>query len=80
MKLSQLVENNQTFNSKSFKDLSPVMREAITDVMRLVEKSSEDVLNNFQSSIDKVCKHHNVNKDDIEEYFDNELREQLGEK
>ena len=80
MKLSQLVENNQTFNSKSFKDLSPVMREAITDVMRLVEKSSEDVLNNFQTSIDKVCKHNNVNKDDIEEYFDNELREQLGEK
>ena len=80
MKLSQLVENNQTFNSKSFKDLSPVMREAITDVMRLVEKSSEDVLNNFQTSIDKVAKFHNVNKDDIEEYFDNEVNEQLGEK
>ena len=56
------------------------MREAITDVMRLVEKSSEDVLNNFQTSIDKVAKFHNVNKDDIEEYFDNEVNEQLGEK
>lgn len=79
MKLSQLVQNNQTFNSKSFKDLSPVMREAITDVMRLVEKSSEDVLNNFETSINKVCEHHNVNKDDIEEYFDREINEQLGE-
>ena len=55
-------------------------RDDLQAVMRLVEKSSEDVLNNFQTSIDKVCKHHNVNKDDIEEYFDNELREQLGEK
>ena len=55
------------------------MREAITDVMRLVEKGSEDVLNNFETSIDKVCKHHNVNKDDIEEYFDREINEQLGE-
>lgn len=79
MKLSQLVQSNQTFNSKSFKDLSPVMREAITDVMRLVEKSSEDVLNNFETSINKVCEHHNVNKDDIEEYFDKEINEQLGE-
>ena len=79
MKLSQLVQNNQTFNSNSFKDLSPVMREAITDVMRLVEKSSEDVLNNFETSINKVCEHHNVNKDDIEEYFDREINEQLGE-
>jgi len=79
MKLSQLVQSNQTFNSKSFKDLSPVMREAITDVMRLVEKSSEDVLNNFETSINKVCEHHNVNKDDIEEYFDREINEQLGE-
>ena len=79
MKLSQLVQSNQTFNSKSFKDLSPVMREAITDVMRLVEKGSEDVLNNFETSINKVCEHHNVNKDDIEEYFDREINEQLGE-
>jgi len=79
MKLSQLVQNNQTFNSNSFKDLSPVMREAITDVMRLVEKSSEDVLTNFETSIEKVCNHHNVNKDDIEEYFDREINEQLGE-
>ena len=79
MKLSQLVQSNQTFSSNSFKDLSPVMREAITDVMRLVEKSSEDVLNNFETSINKVCEHHNVNKDDIEEYFDREINEQLGE-
>ena len=30
-------------------------------------------------AIDKVAEFHNVNKDDIEEYFDNELKEQLGD-
>ena len=78
MKLSQLVENNQTFNSKSFKDLSPVMKEAVNDVLKLV-KNEGNLIFNFNNAIEKVAKFHNVDKDDIEEYFDNEVNEQLGE-
>ena len=78
MKLSQLVQNNQTFNSNAFKDLSPVMKEAVNDVLKLV-KNEGNLIFNFNNAIEKVAKFHNVDKDDIEEYFDNEVNEQLGE-
>jgi len=79
MKLSQLVQSNQTFNSNAYKNLSPVMKEAVTDVMKLIENQG-NLIFNFENAIKKVCEFHNVDKDDIEEYFDNELIEQLGEK
>ena len=79
MKLSQLVQSNQTFNSNAYKKLSPVMKEAVTDVMKLIENQG-NLIFNFENAIKKVCEFHNVDKDDIEEYFDNELIEQLGEK
>jgi hypothetical protein len=79
MKLSQLVQSNQTFNSNAYKNLSPVMKEAVTDVMKLIENQG-NLIFNFENAIKKVCEFHNVDKDDIEKYFDNELIEQLGEK
>jgi len=79
MKLSQLVENNQTFNSKSYKNLSPVMKEAVNDVMKLI-KNEGNLIFNFENAVKKICEFHNVDKDDIEEYFDREIVEQLGEK
>ncbi len=78
-KVSQLVQNNQAFNSNSYKNLSPVMKEAVSDVMKLVEKNTEDLLNTFETAVTKVAEQHNVDKDDIEEYFDIELKEQLEE-
>ena len=58
--------------------MSPVLKEAINDTMKLV-KSDGNLLFNFENAINKVAEFHNVNKDDIEEYFDNELKEQLGD-
>ena len=78
-KVSQLVQSQQAFNSNSYKNLSPVMKEAISDVMKLVDKNTEDLLNTFETAVTKVAEQHNVNKDDIEEYFDIELKEQLEE-
>ena len=76
-KVSQLVQSQQAFNSNSYKNLSPVMKEAISDVMKLVDKNTEDLLNTFETAVTKVAEQHNVDKDDIEEYFDIELKEQL---
>jgi len=45
MKLSQLVENNQTFNSKSYKNLSPVMKEAVNDVMKIIKNEGNLIFN-----------------------------------
>ena len=78
-KVSQLVQSQQAFNSNSYKNLSPVMKEAISDVMKLVDKNTEDLLNTFETAVTKVAEQHNVDKDDIEEYFDIELKEQLEE-
>ena len=78
-KVSQLVQSQQAFNTNSYKNLSPVMKEAISDVMKLVDKNTEDLLNTFETAVTKVAEQHNVDKDDIEEYFDIELKEQLEE-
>ena len=78
-KVSQLVQTQQAFNSNSFKNLTPVLKEAINDVFKLVKNEEGNLVVSFENAISKVADHHNVNKDDIEEYFDNELKEQLGE-
>ena len=78
-KVRQLVQTQPAFNTNSYKNLSPVMKEAISDVMKLVDKNTEDLLNTFETAVTKVAEQHNVDKDDIEEYFDNELKEQLEE-
>ena len=78
-KVSQLVQNQQTFSSNAFKDLSPLMKEAVNDVFKLV-KSEGNLIFNFENAVEQVANHHNVNKDDLEEYFDLEVEEQIGEK
>ena len=54
------------------------MKEAVNDVFKLV-KNEGNLIFNFDNAIEKVAKFHNVNKNDIEDYFDNEVNEQLGE-
>ena len=75
---SQLVQNQQTFSSNAFKNLSPLMKEAVNDVFKLV-KNEGNLIFNFENAVSQVADHHNVNKDDLEEYFDLEVEEQLGE-
>ena len=58
-KVSQLVQTQQAFNSNSFKNLSPVLKEAINDTMKLV-KNEGNLLMNFENAIDKVAEFHNV--------------------
>ena len=78
-KVSQLVQNQQTFSSNAFKNLSPLMKEAVNDVFKLV-KSEGNLIFNFENAVEKVADHHNVNRDVLEEYFDLEVEEQIGEK
>ena len=69
-----------TFNSKAYKELTPVMKEAISDIYKIIEKESGYIVTKFDRAIEKVAKFHNINRKTIEEYFDRELEEQLGEK
>ena len=65
-------------DSKSYKELTPVMKEAIKEIYRLIEKEQTDVLKRFDKAIEKVVASRNIKREDIEKYFDKEINEQIG--
>ena len=80
MQVSQIVKKNLEIDSQSFKDLSPLMKEAVSDVFKLIEKETGDIITKFENAVDKVAEFHNINVEQFDEYFDKEILEQLGEK
>ena len=66
MQVSKLVRENLTIDSQSYRDLSPVMKEAVSDVFKLIEKSTGDIIKN-----------HKINIIELNNYFDKEIKEQL---
>lgn len=79
LKLSNIVEQNKLFDSESFKELSPKLKEAVSDIFKLV-KNEGNIIFNFENAVDKVAERHNVNTKLIYDYFDNEVNERLGDK
>ena len=65
-------------DSKSYNDLSPKMKEAIKEIYRLIENEQKDILTRFDGAIEKVTASYNIKKEDIDKYFDKEIKEQLG--
>ena len=80
MLISRMVKENHLIDSKSYNELSPVMKEAVNDVFKVIEKETDSIINRFENAVAKVAEFHNINRKTIEEYFDRELEEQLGEK
>ena len=80
MLVSRIVKENLGIDSQSFKDLSPLMKEAVSDVFRLIEKETGDIITRFENAVGKVAEFHNINLEKFNEYFDKEILEQLGEK
>ena len=77
-KVSNILRETNLLDSKSYKELTPVMKEAIKEIYRLIEKEQTDVLKRFDKAIEKVVASRNIKKEDIEKYFDKEINEQLG--
>ena len=77
-KISNILRETNLLDSKSYKELTPVMKEAIKEIYRLIEKEQTDVLTRFDKAIEKVVASRNIKKEDIEKYFDKEINEQLG--
>jgi hypothetical protein len=77
-KISNILRETNLLDSKSYKELTPVMKEAIKEIYRLIEKEQTDVLTRFDKAIEKVVASHNIKKEDIEKYFDKEIKEQIG--
>ena len=76
-KVSNILRETNLLDSKSYKELTPVMKEAIKEIYRLIEKEQTDVLTRFDKAIEKVVASRNIKKEDIEKYFDKEIKEQL---
>jgi hypothetical protein len=76
-KISNIVKETNILDSKSYNELTPVMKESIKEIYRLIEKEQTDVLTRFDKAIEKVVASRNIKKEDIEKYFDKEIKEQL---
>ncbi len=75
-----MVKENHLIDSKSYNELSPVMKEAVNDVFKVIEKETDSIINRFENAVAKVAEFHNINVEKLNEYFDKEILEQLGEK
>ena len=80
MLVSQISKENFITDSQSYKELSPIMKEAVNDIFKVIEKEQGNIITKLENAIDKISKFHNVDIEKINEYFDKEILEQLGEK
>jgi hypothetical protein len=79
-KVSSLVKNTRVIDSKSYNELSPVMKEAIKEIYKIIENEQKDILNKFEGAVEKVTVSYNIKKEDLDNYFIKEVNEQLGVK
>ena len=76
---SKVVEESRYVNSKSYGELSPKMKMAVQDTFKLIETQTGDIIKVFENSVEKVAEHSKINKEELYQYFDKEVEEQLGE-
>jgi len=80
MQVSRIVKQNLFIDSKSYSDLSPNMKDAVKDVFKFFEEKAGTIVDRFDSAIKDVAALHNLEVKQIEDYFDKEVIEKLGEK
>jgi len=79
-KLSNIIKDIQISDSKSYNELSPSMKKAINEFYKLIDKQQKNIIETFETAVDKIVKHNNINKKDLYNYFNKEVNEQLGVK
>ena len=79
LKLSNIVERDLYIDSDSFRSLSPKMKDAIKEIFESIKDSTDDIIKTFEGAVDKVAEKYNINTKIINDYFDKEIEEQLGE-
>jgi len=77
MKVSNLIKENKLIDSKTYNSLSPIMKEAIKDMFKIIENKGNLILN-VENAVEKVAKFHNINKKELYQYIEKETSEQLG--
>ena len=80
MQVSRIIKENLFIDSKTYSDLSPNMKDAVKDVFSFYENAKGNIVERFESAIKEVAALHNLEVKQIEDYFDKEVIEKLGEK
>jgi len=80
MQVSQIVKQNLLIDSNTYNSLSPNMKDAVKDVFSFYENANGTIVERFESAIKEVAALHNLEVKQIEDYFDKEVIEKLGEK
>ena len=80
MQVSQIVKQNLLIDSNSYNNLSPNMKDAVKDVFTFFEDAKGNIVERFESAIKEVAAIHNLEVKQIEDYFDKEVIEKLGDK
>ena len=80
MQVSQIVKQNLFIDSNTYNNLSPNMKDAVKDVFKFVEQGKGNIVEKFDEAIKTVASLHNLSIKQIEDYFDREVIEKLGEK
>lgn len=65
-------------DSKSYNDLTPIMKEAVKDVFKIIENEQKDIIKSFEGAVEKVVASRNIKQEDLYNYFEKEVNEQLG--
>jgi hypothetical protein len=65
-------------DSKSYNELTPVMKEAVKEVFKIIENEQKDIIESFEGAVEKVVASRNIKQEDLYSYFEKEVNEQLG--
>ena len=79
MKISNIIKENKLIDSKTYNSLSPLMKEAVKDMFKIIENKGNLMLN-VENAVEKVAEFHNINEKELYQYIENETNEQLGVK
>jgi|TARA_R100001480_G_scaffold148236_1_gene147487 hypothetical protein len=55
------------------------MKDAVKEIFESIKDNTDDIINTFEGAVDKVAEKYNINTKFFNDYFDNEIEEQLGE-
>jgi hypothetical protein len=79
-KVSSLVKENRISDSKSYNELTPLMKEAVKDIIKNIDNEQKDIIKSFEGAVEKVVASRNIKQEDLYSYFEKEVNEQLGVK
>jgi hypothetical protein len=79
-KVSNLVKETRVMDSKSYNELTPVMKEAVKEVIKIIENEQKDIIKSFEGAVEKVVASRNIKQEDLYSYFEKEVNEQLNNK